>query len=98
MRFRTSMIALTSLCFLAILVFPPSPAKNAQRSSLPPQGVVPDEATAVKIAEAILPPIFGKKEVDTYSPYHAQLADGIWTVYGSLKPGSRGGTPMIRIR
>lgn len=43
-------------------------------------------------------PIFGQAEVTKYLPYHAHLKDGIWTVYGTLKPGSRGGTPQMTIR
>jgi len=61
-------------------------------------GVVPDEGTAVKVAEAIFLPIFGEEEVTKFLPYHAQLKDGIWTVYGTLKPNSRGGTPQLRIQ
>jgi hypothetical protein len=67
-------------------------------NKLPTQGVVPDAGTAVKIAEAVLPPIFGEEEVNKYRPYHAQLRDGIWTVYGTLAPSSRGGTPQMTIQ
>lgn len=70
----------------------------ADGEKLPSRGIVPDEVTAVKIAEAIFPPIFGQEEVNRYLPYHAQLKDGIWTVYGTLKPGSRGGTPQMSIQ
>jgi hypothetical protein len=68
------------------------------KSPLPPQGIIPNEATAVKVAEAVFPPIFGSEEVTKYVPYHAQFKDGIWTVYGTLKPGSRGGTPQMTIQ
>jgi len=68
------------------------------KSSLPARGIIPDEPTAVKVAEAVLPPIFGSEEVTKYSPYHATLKDDVWTVYGTLKPGSRGGTPQMRIQ
>jgi hypothetical protein len=73
-------------------------ARGPHRQALPVNGVVPDEATAVKIAEAIWPPIFGKDEIDKFRPYHAQLMNGVWTVYGTLKRGSRGGTPQLRMR
>jgi hypothetical protein len=68
------------------------------KSPLPPQGIIPDEVTAVKVAEAVFQPIFGTEEVTKYLPYHAQLKDGVWTVYGTLKPGSRGGTPQMTIQ
>jgi len=72
--------------------------KKQTRSSLPAEGVIPDEVTAVKIAEAILPPVFGDEEVSKYKPYHATLREGIWTVYGTLKPNARGGTPMLSVQ
>jgi hypothetical protein len=73
-------------------------ARKPHRQPLPADGVVPDEATAVRIAEAIFPPIFGEEEIGKFRPYHAQLTNGVWTVYGTLKRGSRGGTPMVRMR
>lgn len=70
----------------------------ASRPSLPISGVVPDEQTAVKVAEAIFQPVFGSAEVEKWRPYHAQLdKSGIWTVYGTLPTGFRGGTPMLKI-
>jgi|SRR6267143_2158906 len=72
--------------------------KKSTRTPLPSQGVVPDEATAVKIAEAVFPPVFGQEEVSKFSPYHATLKEGVWTVYGTLKPNARGGTPMMTIQ
>jgi NTF2 fold immunity protein len=71
---------------------------GADKLPLPPQGIIPDEVTAVKVAEVLFPPVFGADEVTKYLPYHAQLKDGVWTVYGTLKPGSRGGTPQMTIQ
>ena len=71
---------------------------SAQKLQLPPNGVIPDEDTAVKVAHIMFLPIFGTENVDKFLPYHAQCKHGIWTVYGTLKPGSQGGTPMVRIR
>jgi hypothetical protein len=71
---------------------------GADRSKLPPQGIVPDEATAVKIAEAIWLPVFGEQVVAKFRPYQAELKNGVWTVYGTLPRNSRGGTPMLAIR
>ena len=60
---------------------------------------MPDESTAVRIAEAVLAPIFGVEEVAKWRPYHAQLdKTGSWTVYDTLPRGSRGGTPMLKIK
>lgn len=68
------------------------------KSPLPSQGIIPDEATAVRVAEAVFPPIFGHEEVNKYLPYHAHLNNGVWEVYGTLKEGSRGGTPQMTIQ
>jgi hypothetical protein len=88
----------TSAILLTLLSFGYGFDKKTTRTPLPTQGVVPDEATAVKIAQAVFPPVFGEEEVSKYSPYHAMLKEGIWTVYGTLKPNGRGGTPMMTIQ
>ena len=90
---RASKSAAILLLFLAVAISAAAPAPT-----LPSVGAVPDETTASKVGEAILTPVFGAEEVRSFSPYHAQLQGGIWTVFGTLKPGSRGGTPMIRLR
>ena len=64
----------------------------------PKNGFIPDENTAVKVAEAILSPIYGEKQILIERPFHATLDDGIWTVSGSLpKEWHDGGVAMIRI-
>ena len=51
----------------------------------PQNGFVPDATTAIKIAEIIGVPIFGKNFND-YKPLHADLKnDSIWHVYGLPK-------------
>lgn len=91
---RSRRLLTTVLLFLATAQQP----SRAQKLPMPRQGIVPDEAIAVKIAAVVLPENFGADVVDKFLPYHAQLKDGVWTVYGTLKPSSRGGTPMMRIR
>jgi hypothetical protein len=83
---------------VSLLLMSAQQGNAARKSSLPPQGIIPDEVTAVKVAEVVFLPIFGPEEVTKYLPYHAQLKDGVWTVYGTLKPGSRGGTPQMTIQ
>jgi len=87
-----------SWALVLVLLATVTAASPTTRVKLPQRGVVPDEATAVKVAEAIFVPVFGEEEVAKWRPYHAQLKDGVWTVYGTLKPGSRGGTPMLAIQ
>ena len=82
-----------ALLFLLMTSRATSPA---DRPKLPPQGIVPDEITAVKIAEAVFIPIFGTEEVTRFLPYHAQFKEGVWTVYGTLKLGSLGGWRSLK--
>jgi hypothetical protein len=60
--------------------------QNAPHSYVPPDGFVPDSATAVRIAEAIWLPIYGKNVIDDEHPFRAVLKDGVWTVTGTLSP------------
>lgn len=58
---------------------------------------VPNQETAVKIAEAIWLPIYGEK-VLSFKPYKAVLKDNtVWIVEGTLPKGMKGGTPYIEI-
>jgi hypothetical protein len=50
----------------------------------PPQGFVPDSATAVRIAVAVWTPIYGRTEIRSEAPYRATLRDSVWTVVGSF--------------
>ena len=54
------------------------------------RGFVPDSATAVKIAEAVLVPVYGESKVTAERPFHAALKDDVWVVEGALHcPGAR---------
>ncbi len=69
---------------------------------MPAKGFVPDEATAIRIAEAVLIPIYGERQTLDERPYIATLKSGVWIVTGSLpklRPGWEfiGGTAEIRI-
>jgi hypothetical protein len=56
---------------------------NAQ-SHAPKEGFVPDSTTAVKIAEAVLIPVYGKEKVESERPFKATLETGVWIVDGTL--------------
>jgi len=67
----------------------------------PKVGFVPDSETAIRIAIAILIPIYGEDFVNSEKPYTATLNDGVWEVSGSL-PGSEkgavvGGAAIVKI-
>jgi len=58
----------------------------------PKGGFVPDSETAVKIAEAVLVPVYGKKEIESERPFSAALETSIWTITGTMHcPGSKEG-------
>ena len=71
-------------------------AEEERHNFHPPAGYVPDEATAVRIAEAVWLPIYGESVLKE-KPFHAKLANGIWIVGGTLPEGYIGGTAEAEI-
>jgi hypothetical protein len=49
-----------------------------------PYGLVPDKETAIKIAEAVLFPLYGEDEIKKERPYKVELRDGVWELHGSM--------------
>jgi hypothetical protein len=78
---------------LTLLVCSVSVAQAPQ----PKNGFIPDEQTAIKVAEAILSPIYVEKQIASERPFHAALHEGVWTVEGTLPAGWEGGVASIRI-
>lgn len=73
-------------------------AFGIENSSYPPKnGFVPDEATAIRIAEAILIPIYGEEEIKNERPFHAVLKNQVWIVEGSLPEGMLGGVAVVEL-
>ncbi len=74
---------------------------HEKHSYKPKDGYVPDALTAVKIAEAVLVPIYGEKVINEEKPLKAALKDGVWIVEGTLHcpEGNRcpGGVVIIEI-
>src|SRR5689334_734599 len=52
----------------------------------PKAGYVPDEPTAVRIAEAVWIPIYGEAQLATERPFRAELRDHVWYVSGTMPP------------
>jgi hypothetical protein len=76
-----------ALCCSVILI-----ASAQAQPYVPKDGFVPDSETAVKIAEAVLVPVYGREKIESERPFKATLERGIWTVTGTLHcPDSRGG-------
>jgi hypothetical protein len=64
----------------------------------PKNGFVPDEATAVRIGEAVAIAQYGEKQISKERPFEARLRGSIWTVAGTLHPqGAAGGTAVIQL-
>jgi len=64
----------------------------------PPNGFVPDEQTAVRIAEAIWVPLYGQEQIDSEKPFRVYLQNGVWTVKGKPIPkDSFGGVAIAEI-
>ncbi len=67
------------------------------RGFVPKDGFVPDEATAILVAEAILMPIYSKAQIISERPFTATLHGDIWVVSGHLDEKLLGGVAEIHI-
>ena len=89
----------TAKFILTTLICSTSFAQPQQKAD----GYVPDEKTAVRVAEAVLSPIYGEDQIIHERPFHASLQDGVWTVTGTFEQPSNprlvrvGGVAQIRI-
>ena len=70
------------------------PGQNVPGLFERPGGLVPDEQTAIKIAEAVLFPIYGEKIIRDEKPYVVKLAGGKWSIDGSM-PKSKPDNPVV---
>jgi hypothetical protein len=71
-------------------------AQNISREF--PNGLVSDQKTAIAIAEAVLFPIYGEKNIRQQRPYVVKHARGKWIIEGApLPPGFAGGVFHIEI-
>jgi len=72
-------------------------AMQSQSSYVPMNGFVPDKATAIRIAEAVLIPIYGEAHLLHERPFKARLKDNVWYVEGTLPKHFLGGVAMVRL-
>lgn len=102
-RKKISIIGILILIICIIFLVINSTIGSGRLEFNPPENeIVPDEATAIKIAEAIGLPVFGK-HISDYKPFHASLEnDSIWHVYGLPKKTwfyiQLGGSPEFDIQ
>ena len=71
-------LALTILLGLATALL----VQNRSEIFNKPGGLVPDQRTAIAIAEAVLFPIYGEKNIRQQRPYVAKHARGKWIIEG----------------
>ena len=94
-------MSLFSLLFL--IMFSSSACIAQTHSYKPKEGYVSDSKTAIRIAEAVLIPIYTQKLIDSEKPLNAVLKDGIWEITGTLNCGTGstkdcvGGVVLIEI-
>lgn len=55
-----------------------------QHNYKPKNGYIPNATVAIKIAEAILTPIYGEETINMEKPFNAELVGNIWRVTGTL--------------
>lgn len=78
------------------IVSPEKPIFIEDGINLTRKKLVPDEETAFNIAIAVLSNIYGKKQLESESPFNVYLRDSIWVVYGTQKH-QKGGFSYIEI-
>jgi hypothetical protein len=87
---QTHSLALTTALFIGA-------AAHAQ-APIPKNGFAPDKETAIRIVEAILPPICGSGCAARNQPFNATLNNGVWTVSGNPpRPAGQRGGGMIEV-
>lgn len=71
---------------------------KSTKSIRPKSGWVPDEITAIRIAEAIAIAQWGQTQIAKERPFRARLRGDVWTIQGTLHPqGAFGGTAVVQL-
>ncbi len=70
---------------------------EGRNSVKPKAGFVPDEETAIRIAEAVWIGIYGKEKVESQKPFRVELEYDVWIVRGSFPKGGSEGALIARI-
>ena len=69
----------------------------AQSNYLPPDGMVPNAETAIKVARAVFVAHFGEPDIELEEPLIAALVGDVWHVRGTMPPGLLGGVAEIEL-
>ena len=101
MSYRIGFAGMIAIAVLVCTVLLPRDVWPQQHSYVPEDGFVPNERTAIRIAEAVLDPIYGEDKIEAEGPLDAKLNDAgdTWIVWGHLpKPANKGGAAYIPSR
>ena len=89
-NFRASAISLTMSLLISTLI-----GQSVPKAVKPQAGFIPDQATALRVAEAILIPIYGREQVESERPFSVELSGNTWKVEGHLASGTDGGVADV---
>jgi hypothetical protein len=91
---KTSNAILTAASLIAATIV----WSQSNQSYTPPNGFVPDAATASRIAEAVWIPIYGEAHIVAEKPFKVTLQGDVWKVTGKdLPPDTMGGVAEAEI-
>jgi hypothetical protein len=85
-----SILFLLSVIFIHLAL-----ARDSASGIKPKDGFVPDEKTALKIAEAVALPIIGKQLIELQTPLKVKLSSGEWVVTGDLRQPTNSPYPIL---
>src|SRR4051794_40460193 len=72
-------------------------SQQVQDGYVPPNGFVPNAATAAAVTEAVLIPVYGQRQIASERPFTARLEGNVWTVSGTLPRPMLGGVAVVRL-
>jgi hypothetical protein len=89
---RSGFVSITLMTAIIPALAQQHGSTNKTHGFTPTDGFVPDSQTAVKVAEAVLIPVYGEKQICSEEPFTAELKGAVWTVGGTLRcPDGKGG-------
>jgi NTF2 fold immunity protein len=100
MKLKMKLLLLVALALFTDLCSSQSMKETDTQSASgykPRSGMVPNENTAIRIAIAVLTPIYGVDAIRNQQPFVATLTGDTWTVVGTLPKERVGGVAEIRI-
>lgn len=86
------------IIFFGSFISPPSAEARDMRHFSPKEGFLPDEETAIAVAEIILTKIYGSDQIKEQRPFFANLKGDKWEISGSLPANKVGGTAYIELK